>query len=452
MGREYFDAMDKVCATGDWKARTLAALEEEPTARPRRRPTAQGVLVAAAVCAALLATAVAVSPGLREALADTLGSFAPYSAPVTGVSATDQGIEIRAVSAISDGSVVRVFLEVQDKTGDRLDGATELDVGRMHRPEAQYAATGYGAGACLSYDAKTHTALFPLDFRGRGAPASGGYMEVEVEGLQPGVQRGILQFPKLELSAAALPARTLATGEVVLEPGQTAMALEGTDLVSLSSCGFGPDGMLHIQFRVPEGTNWEDLWLDPFIDSKSDEQERLTRYNSSRTGFLTTHFEEGGKSYWDVRYPATPADLDDLAIREAMDYAVTTHEPIEGEWKLAIPLEDVPFRQIAADQKVGSVVVKSIRLSTLGIATESDPEGGPETLVYPAAVFLADGSTVSAGGSDGAFHTNSYTANHWTFDEPVDPEQVVGVAFGYWYIPLQGDQAGPGRWLAELPE
>lgn len=39
----------------------------------------------------------------------------------------------------------------------------------------------------------------------------------------------------------------------------------------------------------------------------------------------------------------------------------------------------------------------------------------------------------------------------WTFEEPVDPEDVTGISLAYWYLPLCGDAAGEGRWLSELP-
>ena len=65
-------------------------------------------------------TAVAVSPPLRETLIQFLGSFEPYAQEVEGVSATDQGIELRVVRVLADKNGGTAYLEAEDLVGERL--------------------------------------------------------------------------------------------------------------------------------------------------------------------------------------------------------------------------------------------------------------------------------------------------------------------------------------------
>ena len=78
----------------------------------------------------------------------------------------------------------------------------------------------------------------------------------------------------------------------------------------------------------------------------------------------------------------------------------------------------------------------------------------------PFAVYLADGTVCfpqwEGGGGFGRTADGSgidaRVLECWAFQEPVDPEEVVGISFAYWYIPIDGGAAGPGYWLTELPQ
>lgn len=96
----------------------LAAAGRMTERENRRRPLRTG-LMAAAICAALAVTAVAVSPPLRETLVQFLGSFEPYAQEVEGVSATDQGIELRVVRVLADKNGGTAYLEAEDLAGER---------------------------------------------------------------------------------------------------------------------------------------------------------------------------------------------------------------------------------------------------------------------------------------------------------------------------------------------
>lgn len=98
-------------STERWEA-ILAAAGRMTERENRRRPLRTG-LMAAAICAALAVTAVAVSPPLRETLIQFLGSFEPYAQEVEGVSATDQGIELRVVRVLADKNGGTAYLEAE---------------------------------------------------------------------------------------------------------------------------------------------------------------------------------------------------------------------------------------------------------------------------------------------------------------------------------------------------
>lgn len=91
-----------------------------PRAKNRGLGAVKGALIAAAVCAALMGTAVAASPGLREILGAALGGFAPYAQEQVDKTYVMDGFEVKVLSALSDGSTLRAYVQVRDLEGDRL--------------------------------------------------------------------------------------------------------------------------------------------------------------------------------------------------------------------------------------------------------------------------------------------------------------------------------------------
>lgn len=459
MAEGYFDAMDKVKATEDWTARTLAALEERER-RPDRRPgrLIARLAVVAAVCAALLVTAVAVSPGLREALLVTLGNFAPYAQEVEGVSATDQGIEIQAVSALSDGNTAQVYLEVRDRTGDRLGENTELTVALAERLEAEYESWSWTGAKAVSYEEETRTALVRFDFNADGVAAVGGTLELIIDGIYGGMWHESGRFDESLLTETTLDTMTLDTGETVLVPEQTPAELEGTALAELSSIGFGGDGRLHIQLRCDgEGIHVPSSTFSVVVNSRSagetvESRERYFRYVQNWT---EARFQQDGVWYMDRCYQITPEDLPDLIVGQVSILAADS-PAVEGNWTLTIPLEDVSHRSIQLEETVGGITIRNLDVTALGLSVECVSTDGT-SLKYPPALFLADGTickelipggTFYLGSGDG---TEDDTYSRWDFQEPIDPEQVVGVSFGLWYIHIEGETARPGYWLDTRP-
>lgn len=84
------------------------------------------------------------------------------------MAATDQGIQLRVVSALSDGNKTVIYLEARDLEQERLGAQTTFQTLWVDRPEAAYVGGTFSSGQTVSYDAETHTALMRFTFTGDG--------------------------------------------------------------------------------------------------------------------------------------------------------------------------------------------------------------------------------------------------------------------------------------------
>lgn len=129
--------------------------------RARRLHWTVGRAVLAAVLAVLLTFSAfaAAIPALREALQNALGSFTEQSQPITGIVTEDNGIEVRPVAALSDSGMTKVYIEIQDKTGSRLDGSYDVAIEIAHPLDDGPVHLGTDSRQ-ISYDAESNTALY----------------------------------------------------------------------------------------------------------------------------------------------------------------------------------------------------------------------------------------------------------------------------------------------------
>ena len=145
-----------------------------------------------------------------------------------------------------------------------------------------------------------------------------------------------------------------------------------------------------------------------------------------------------------------PEQLSRLTVIEmTADYSVLS-EPVEGNWSLEISLQTVEAEHISvslelpADQASdGSVMAERLELSPLSLTLVCDqdtmyPEDGTSfrytTLErFTPTVLLENGAVLTPIYADG----NSWWAT-WTFDQPIDPEQVVSVTLNGQTIPIEG--------------
>lgn len=422
---------------------TLVTDEKERRAYMKQRIKFAAVLVAAAV--ALTGTALAVGPTVQEMIRGFLGSFAPYTQEVIGVSAIDQGIEIKATTAISDHRNAKVFLEVRDLKGSRIPNENlELSI-YAHRAAAESFHEGIrwvSRGRHVGYNAETRTALYVFELASMN-PAfdSTAPLLLNITSVSPGVQSLNDQplLPTENLNAKALASKHLTTGKTVLAPNQTYTEFAGTKGGSLSSIGFGTDGLLHIQFKLPEGALKEDNTVDVFVWQASKDPKRTRDYYDCES----VYFTEKGVLYKDLTYPIKAEELGDIHIEE-MSGGYRTAVDIEGEWNLSIPLTEIPEHTIMVNQSLGGLMIKNISLTPLSATADVVPIPGEKVhYAIPGlqlTLYMKDGSIIPV--------KDKY---NWTFKDPINTANIAAIAIGQWYMPLDGDTALPGYWLAELP-
>lgn len=140
--------------------RRTAILQQVRTHHSRLRWTAGRILLAAVLAALLTFSALAAAmPALREALKNALGSFTEQSQPITGIVVEDNGIEVRPVAALSDNGMTCVYVEIQDKTSDRLNSDYDVQI-EIDQPLDDAPVHLGTMSNRISYDAQTHTALY----------------------------------------------------------------------------------------------------------------------------------------------------------------------------------------------------------------------------------------------------------------------------------------------------
>lgn len=452
----------------DFDGRVDTILSELPEKRRtgRRRGPVRVLLSAAALCVLCVVSALALSPGLRDTLAQMLGGFEPYSQTVEGVAVVDQGIEVRVVSALVDDSGGAIYLAVTDLTGDRLEAGIGLD---------NYTA--------ISYDTETGSALFKINIETAVQVNSDGTLQglqdtypLRFQVVYPAARIAFeeISIPWEQAGEDILESYTLEDGNIdpkvddrtVLEPGQTPMALEGTELFSISSMGWDDKGTFHILLEMADGVFGSEFGINFTVEGKMwDSTDYYTSLKDRNYGRSQKFIIDNGR-YVDLAFQeAAEYDLKNILSETfTLQGYVYQSQPIYGEWDLEAPLELLPARTVSVQDTLGreNMLLESLTFSVIGVqAHGSTWENSRATLVsMPLTVYLADGTTVRAvpdisrwtGVAEGA--ENGATGQFqsvWTFEEPVDPQTIVGVALAQRYIPIDGDAAGEGSWLAEIP-
>lgn len=419
---------------------------------PPRRHALRTALLAAAVTALLATTALALSPTLRDAIASALGGFAPYAQDLTDQELTciDQGIQVKVVSALADGNTIAIYFEARDLVGDRLDSLTKTNT-QLKWPEGVEWKQGtlYPADQ-ITYDPETKTALYCTKFIGDGAPAKNLTMQLYGQVFTPGTYQLDQPLSDETISKAVLKTETLTDGGIVLVPMQNPTSLLDGHL-TLSSCGFGDDGQLHIQLCVETG---KVASLLPIVHSR-EFLSGAKNYGEAKHYPMEQElcFDRDGMTYYDFSFQAALEDADDVAISQLM---ATVHDPdIKGEWRLEVPLArqritEVSMEQSGTDVAIGPKAAK-LFLSPISCTIECDPQGGKYSLGYLLTLYHSDGSVTSSIKCDSCYMSSSYATNHWTFDQPIDTETVTAIALGLWYVPIEDGVAQPGHWLSEAP-
>lgn len=418
---------------------TLSVDETERRSYMKHRLRLAAVLTAAAL--ALTGTALAAGPTLLQA---ALGAFAPYAQSQEGV-VVREGIQVKVLSALTDDLCAKVYLEVTDLTGDRLEKAKIS--GRLDL--TLEGETSWSEGCrIVDYDPETKTALVCVE-RNAGVFLQG---EIKSTVLLSDLQSEYHRFSSEPLPVEAIPdrllnTRRLDTGESVLVPGQNPLELADGDGVTISSMGFGDDGRLHFLSVFPQGAkNNGHAILTVYSKTPAE-----NGYSVLSTDLQDARFVENGRVYYDFSLSASLSDRENIDSITGIYGVYTTSDPMDATWELPVTLRPVKITSSPLSGLIDHNTLRELRLSPLGVVLVSTSTNWTQIGGYPLTVFLSDGTS---------FHPESGVHGHqkdgpnmarWEFDRPVEVGSITGVALGCWMIPVENGVAGEGYWLAALP-
>ena len=412
----------------------------QPRRKHRLHWTAGRMVLAAALAALLTFSAFAAAiPALRAALMNALGSFAAQSQPITGIVTEDNGIEVRPVAALSSSGMVRVWAEVQDKTGDRL--SADMDVFADFTGMLGDANHGLVGHEVVSYDEQTRTALIEVYQTGY-AIEDGDQVTLAFYRFQPYVDISELglDVPTDIITGQTLACQTSENDHIYLQPEQTPQDLNGNEYVRVSSFGFGTDGNLHLQFAFTGDANRENNVVLTTARSKSGKD--IAKYNGSAP---VVEFEQDGTHYIDIAYTIKPSELDDI-IFDDLYGTLYTRPAAEGEWSAELTMELADEVVYYPNVQVGGALVEEIRVSEIGVSARSASEG---TILghRPTYAMTKDGkklyltdNCIEGGWSIDDYNADSsagHAQDQWAFDEPMDPSDIVLLNFDGVDVPLQ---------------
>ncbi|WP_130870705.1 RNA polymerase sigma factor [Intestinimonas massiliensis (ex Afouda et al. 2020)] len=440
--------------------------------KPRRHLTRRGLTVLAAA-AVLTVTALAAGPTIWQAIRNDLGNRAPYAAEVESV-CEDQGIRLEGVTALADNRVLRVYFTARDLEGGRLSEDTYLDYSLENGQNTTW-VWGSTAVEQLSYDPETQTALFVVTVTGTESLPRDCTLRLEVGRVlnggrcassmltsgkastrsfaadgtpvqeEPGYQwhgrngasgSSGLSWPTGEI----LPSIRTDDGTTVLLPQpEREAAMDARDPFPIVAAGIAADGRLHVRVRNQAGTVWSDLSI----------QARFPRGEDPTPGeqFTAVAVGEDIDFCFQLCGPEELARLED--IRVFGSYSALS-APVDGSWSLEFPIHSVAARTIPVSLTLPAapegmtVEGEALELSPLSLTLLCDEESiyydtpqvsgnvkGIRFERFAPTVTLQDGTQLTAG-------LTSYDTwwATWTFDQPIDPDQVVSITINGQTIPL----------------
>ena len=405
--------------------------------KKRKGQMVRRLAVACVAVCALTAAVFALSPGLRQILNQHLGGWQEESQQFSGLETTDNGIAVRAVSALSDDGFTQIYLEIQDKTGDRLGENTSLgSYGSDWNLELPNQKMGVMGQQCLGYDPESRTALVKVNWSG------------ENTGEEQVAKLSLREISAREEFTASLPQAEIASqiqktiltenkqkaGEknTALPPEEEAAPLEEGKGFSLSALGFGDDEAFHVQVKCPEDICLEQLRVVTTLRSKSGQE---AQYNQS---LIQTLFDWEGELYCDIAFGGVgPEILDDLVLEDLYFLYLKTR-PVEGNWELEIDLETPDQLVYTPGTQVEGCPVNRIVLTPMTFSLEiaSDHAIFSQSTVT---FVMEDGATLVLNKEDCVTSLwngldlqdgTGHFFGRWLFPKAIQPEKVQSISLG----------------------
>lgn len=378
----------------------LEAAQETPA---RRRPGRRAI-VAVALCAALAVTAVAAGPSVWNILNSYLGPYAPFAREITGT-ASDQGVRLELVSAVSDGYTAQIFYTLTDEEGGRFNAGHTRVAAWLEGSNLG----GMGIGSqVVSYDAGSGTLLMEASATGIDTSQP---LELVVERIDPAsYMLQDIRFP------AAVPEKPLETetteeGDVVLKAGQNPQTSPDTDVVTLSSVGFDGAGNFHIRLAFAEGITGMLLAMP-------------CNAAGEPLAHVTATEVEGG-----MDCVAEDFDLAELACIQVYGPYRGPEPAIEGEWTLPLELAAAEQTVIQVGRTLeDGVYVDRVEVSGMNIAVFFRSE---EVNWFTLWATDRAGETlgVPLNYMNRGVEPTDLSCGLWSFETPMDLEDIASVTF-----------------------
>ena len=389
---EYKREMDALEPSEAAMARLEALTKGESLEKPGRRLGRRAAAVLA-LCAALAVTAVAAGPSVWSALAEHLGPFGAWVAPIS-CSSTSAGVELEAVGVLSDGVTARFYLTAHDRVGGRLDGHTDVNFDLD-------GALSWGASA-LAFDEESDTLLLELEASGL---AEGEALTLSGGTLTPNAYRVSVE-PELGDDAST---------------SQTYENLPGFS----TSMGFDVENQFHLRVELAEGY----------------------RLSASSTAFV--YFSDGSTWVTEAKQVSYRSDGQELHLAcitpENWDqveklWLITSYtgplEPIEGDWNLTLDPAAAGTWSTGPDfsLEVPGLTVTRVQLSPLGaVVTYTGAEDALNTSDLQ--VETAEGRSAVWAGFSG-WNWGGEGVAIYRFDQPVELGDIASVTLLGETIPL----------------
>ena len=320
---EYKREMDALEPSEAAMARLEGLTRGEAGGKPVKR-FGRRAIVALALCAALAVTAVAAGPSVWNILNSYLGPYAPFAQEMEGT-ASDQGVRLELVSAVSDGYTAQIFYTITDEEGGRFNADHTTVAASLEGTNLGGMSTG---SRIVSYDADSNTLLMEVSATGIDTSQP---LELVVEKIDPSsYMLRNSRFPA-EVPEKPLETETTEDGDVVLKAEQNPQTSSDTDVVRISSVGFDEEGNFHIRLAFAEGITGMLLARPCGADGTP-----LANIQAAEV--------EGGMDCLVVE----DFDPADLAYIQMYGPYRGPEQAIEGEWTLPLEIE-------AAEQKVVQV-------------------------------------------------------------------------------------------------
>lgn len=461
MKNQYRRELERLGPSREELERLYTMIEEGTLVKRNKHLGMRAAAVLACAALLMITAAVAAAPTVWDALMAHLGVFAPYAQTIEDAVSTDQGIELRVLSALTDDLKAQVFLSVRDVDQDRLDQCLTL-TGRLTAGEAVETDAALTFGGCstsrfqlVSYDPARKTALLSASiYYGETAQPSR-QTRLTVTGMS--TQLGELYG---SVSCASVTGQVLESlpsdGEVIcrpsdlddrtdldalipsrllrLAPEQNPTPIEGTEDMWISSMGFASDGYFHIRVGLADGVRPEERGFFSDLFQLENRDKKLYTYQQTLV--------EGGM---DIFFPLLrPEDLELIRSCEVRLYGPYTRSGTEiaGHWSTEFQMEYFPSVTLDWTGRVTAGQVRQVTISPLSVTMRGDASGGLDNITLYA--VKADGSTVAANPGIGRYSkleassegTGWDAFNTWEFQEPLDLEEVVSLRLGDKTIPV----------------